>query len=299
MADTVEIGAPDGRTLCVEVGGVPGGPAIFIHQGMPNSRLLFEPWIEDAERRGAMVISYDRPGYGGSTPNPGCRVADGAADTAAVADGLELDRFVVWGISGGGPHALACAALLPDRVAAVATLGSPAPFDAEGLDYFAGMGQENVDDIHLALSDPPAARRKADHDREEMLSLSAHDLAQGMQTLVSATDAAVIAGPFGEALHRSLHSGLAPGTGGLWDDEQSIIAPWGFAVSQIQVPVKVWHGAQDQFVPFAHGQWLADHIPGAESCLRQEDGHLTVAAERIAEVHDWLLARLPGGSSPA
>lgn len=292
IPETVDVPTPDGRTLCTEVAGRRGGPAIIVHQGMPNSRLLFEPWIEDAERRGAMIISYDRPGYGGSTPNPGYRVADGAADTRAVADALGLERFVVWGISGGGPHALACAALLPDRVAAAATLGSSAPFNAEGLDFFAGMGQDNVEDIKLQLADPSAARRKTEQDRQEMLALGPEEIAEHAKSLISSADVAAMAGPFGGHLYREIQSGMAPGSEGWWEDGESDLAPWGFALTQIRVPVKVWHGGQDQFVPFSHGQWLAARIPGAESCLREEDGHLTVAAGRIGEVHEWLLARL-------
>ncbi len=292
MTETLTFTTPDGRTLCAEVAGQRGGPAILIHQGMPNSRLLFEPWIEDAERRGVLLICYERPGYGDSTPHPGYRVADGATDTATVADALGLERFVVWGLSGGGPHVLACAALLPDRVAAAATIGSPAPFDAPGLDYFAGMGQENADDIKLELSDPVAARRKAEADREEMLAMSDEDPGLGSETLVSNADGAVLAGPLGRHLHRCIQSGLATGIDGWWADGRATITPWGFDVAQIRVPFKVWHGAQDQFVPFRHGKWLAERIPGAESCLREQDGHLNVVAERIDEVHDWLLARL-------
>jgi len=287
--NTVAVSTPDGRRLAVETAGRAGGPAILVHSGTPNCRHLYAPWVRDAQERGAWLISYDRPGYGESTPHPGRRVADAAADSAAVAEALGIERFATWGLSGGGPHALACAALLPDRVSAAAAIGSIAPYGAPGLDFFSGMGQENVDDIHLMLNDPEGARRKTGEDREAMLAMSLEELRRADPTLVSAADAAVLAGPFGEHFHRCVQDGLAPGAEGWIEDGEAHLAPWGFALDEIRVPVRVWHGGQDQFVPFAHGQWLAAHIPRAQSSFSDADGHLTVVDRRIAEVHDWLL----------
>ena len=130
----------DGRQIQIIEAGQPDGIPILVHNGTPGSRLLNPPWIEDAETRGIRLISYDRPGYGGSTPQPGRTVASAAADVAAIAKALGLSRLGVWGISGGGPHALACAALLPDLVWAAAALASPAPYQADGLDWLADMG---------------------------------------------------------------------------------------------------------------------------------------------------------------
>ena len=150
--------APGGRVLAVEEAGDPGGLAVLVHNGTPNSRHLYGPHVADATARGLRLISYDRPGYGGSSPQPGRTVADCAADVRAICDGLGITRLVSWGVSGGGPHLLATAALLPGLVVAAASLASPAPFIAEGLDWFAGMGQENVDDFKLAASDPIPVR---------------------------------------------------------------------------------------------------------------------------------------------
>ncbi len=141
---------PDGRTLRLYQAGAGDGPVVLVHHGTPMSGLLFDPHVRDAEERGIRLIGYDRPGYGGSTPAPGRSVADVADDVRAIADAVEVERLAVWGISGGGPHALACAALASDRVAAVASLASVAPIDAEGLDWFAGMGQTNLDEFDLA-----------------------------------------------------------------------------------------------------------------------------------------------------
>src|SRR5690348_5574117 len=138
---------PDGRTLRVHEAGAAEGPVVLVHQGTPMSGRLYEPHMRDAEKRGIRLLAYDRPGYGGSSPAPDRSVADAAADSAALADALGIERFAVWGISGGGPHALACAAQLPDRVVATASLASVAPIDAEGLDWLAGMGEMNLEEF--------------------------------------------------------------------------------------------------------------------------------------------------------
>ena len=174
---------PDGRVLAVEEAGDPNGRPVLVHGGTPNSRHLYPPVTIDAAVRGLRLISYDRPGYGGSAPQPGRTVADCAADVRAICAELGIGRLAMWGISGGGPHVLACAALLPGLVTAVASLASLAPLDAEGLDYFAGMGQDNVADIQLFLRDREAARAKAESDREAILATSSADMAADLATV--------------------------------------------------------------------------------------------------------------------
>jgi pimeloyl-ACP methyl ester carboxylesterase len=183
-------------------------------------------------------------------------------------------------------------ARLPDLVSAAASLASLAPYEAEGLDYFAGMGQENADDTRLLLTDPEAARDKTDKDREEFLAASASDLAQAFGSLVTPVDAAVLHGGMASWLAYAIHDGLAPGGQGWWDDSRAHLDPWGFELADITVPVLLLHGRQDNFVPFGHGQWLATHIPGVEARLLDNDGHLTLAEHRIGEVHAWLSKRL-------
>jgi pimeloyl-ACP methyl ester carboxylesterase len=283
---------PDGRTLAIEEAGDPNGRPVLVHMGTPNSRHLYQPSGIDAAVRGLRLISYDRPGYGGSTPQPGRSVADCAADVRAICAELGIGRLAMWGISGGGPHVLACAALLPDLVTAVASLASLAPLDAEGLDFFAGMGQDNADDIRLFLRDPRAARAKLEADREAILATSAAELADALQTLLTPTDAAALNGPLADYLIYCDHEGLAPGVGGWWDDGVAEASPWGFELSAISVPVLLMHGRQDMFVPFGHGQWLAAHIPGVEARLFDHDGHLTLLTNRIPEVHAWLADHL-------
>ena len=283
---------PDGRTLAIEEAGDPGGRPVLVHNGTPNSRHLYGPAAADAAVRGLRLIGYDRPGYGGSTPQPGRTVADCAADVRAICAELGIGRLAMWGISGGGPHLLACAALLPDLVTAAASLASLAPADAEGLNWFDGMGQENADDFRLLASDPEAARAKLESDREADLAASAADLAKLLESLLTPTDAAVLTGEYAEYLTYTGHEGLAPGSQGWWDDGVAIAGPWGFELSAIRVPVLLMHGRQDQFVPFGHGRWLAARVPGVDARLLEDDGHLTLLADRIGEVHAWLADRI-------
>ena len=292
MERTVQ--TPDGRTLAVQENGDLDGIPVIVHMGTPNSRHLYGPNSADAAGRGLRLISYDRPGYGGSTPCPGRTHADCASDVRAICAALGIDRVATWGISGGGPHVLACAALLPDLVVAAASLASPAPSGADGLDWFAGMGQDNVDDFKLLQADQVAARAKLEKEREVFMAMPASDLAAGMQSLLTPTDAAVLTGELAEYLAFTMRDGLAPGSEGWWEDSLAEDGPWGFDLAQISVPVLVVHGKQDMFVPFSHGEWLAAHVPGAEHWFLGDDGHLTLMTRRVGEVHAWLADRMKG-----
>ena len=285
------IRTPDGRTLAVEIDGDPAGLPVLVHAGTPNSRHLYGPNVRDAGDRGLRLIGYDRPGYGGSTPHPGRTVADCAADVRAICAALDIGRLAMWGISGGGPHVLACAALLPDLVVAAASLASEAPYGAEGLDWFDGMGQLNVDDIRLFFADEAAARAQLDKEREQTLAASPDEMTAGLESLLSPADKAVLHGGLAEFLAYSFQAGLKPGGEGWWEDN-CMLRPWGFELAGIAVPVLLMHGRQDNFVPFGHGQWLAGHIPGVEARLLDHDGHLTLIEHRIPEVHAWLAGYL-------
>jgi pimeloyl-ACP methyl ester carboxylesterase len=282
----------DGRTLQVVEGGAPDGAAVLVHNGTPNSRLLFGPWVALAERQGIRLISYDRPGYGGSTRQAGHSVADCAEDVRAIAAALGIDRLGVWGISGGGPRALACAALLPDLVPAVASLASIAPWGAPGLDFFDGMGEMNVEEVTLLVTDPVAARARCEQERLETMALGADQLVEYLKTLLSPVDAALVTGELADYLVETGLDGLAPGADGWWDDSVALAGPWGFELSSIRIPVLLRQGRQDRFVPFGHGQWLAGQIPGVQAELTDDDGHLTLTEQHLEQVHDWLLERI-------
>ena len=238
QAQTRVVRTEDGRELCVEVAGRASERTILIHWGTPNSRHLFDPWVDDAAARGIRLICYDRPGYGGSTPQPGRSVADGAADVREVAADLGIERLAMWGFSGGGPYTLACAALLPGLVAAAAVVGSTAPWGAPGLDYFSGMGDANVEDMQLYLSDPEASRKKIRQDSEETISVTPAQLAESMKTLLSDVDAAVLTGEFARYMVRCIQDGLAPGEQGWWDDGVQTFRRGGSSSSRSACPCR-------------------------------------------------------------
>jgi pimeloyl-ACP methyl ester carboxylesterase len=267
---------------------------VLVQGGTPGSRLLYGPHARDAAERGLRLIGYDRPGYGGSSPRPGRTVADCVDDVRAICADLGLDRVAMWGGSGGGPHVLACAALLPDLVVAAASLASLAPFDADGLDYFDGMAPENVEDIVLYLSDEATARAKTERDRAEILGeapADADDSADAFGPVLPPVDVTAMEGGLGDFFAAAMRDGLAPGSEGWWEDN-CVLRPWGFSLSDITIPVLLLHGRQDIFVPFGHGQWLAAHIPGVKPLLLEDDGHLSLLQNRVPEVHRWLSRRL-------
>jgi pimeloyl-ACP methyl ester carboxylesterase len=282
---------PDGRTLTVREGGDPAGVPVLVISGTPGSSTLFGANRRDAEERGIRLLSYDRPGYGGSTRHKGRTAADCAPDIEAVCDELGLERICVWGISGGGPHALAAAALLPERVAAAASLASVAPYGADGLDWLAGMGELNVEEFGVIFEGEEAQRASMEKQREGLLSARPEELVEQWQTLLGPADREVATGEFAAELLDHMRAGIEAGGDGWLDDDLVFVKPWGFDVAAIRVPVLVWHGEQDKFVPFEHGVWLSEHIAGVDARLTAEDGHLTLGERRIPEVHAWLLER--------
>lgn len=281
----------DGRTMTVREGGDPDGVPVLVHNGTPSSSLLYEPHLRDAEDKGIRLFSYDRPGYGDSTRVKGRSVADCAEDVASVCDALGVERFCVWGISGGGPHALATAALLPDRVAAAAALAPVAPYGAEGLDFYEGMGEQNIEEFGAIFEGEEAHLAVLERDREELLGATPEQLVEVLKTLLGPADVEVLTGRTAVFLLESARAGVERSLDGWVDDDVAFAQPWGFDLASIRVPVLHWQGEQDKFVPFGHGVWLSEHVPGVESHLSPEDGHITLFERRLPQVHAWLLER--------
>jgi pimeloyl-ACP methyl ester carboxylesterase len=286
-----EVRAPDGRALTVIEDGDPDGAPVLHHHGTPGSGLLYPKWSADAAEHEIRLIGYDRAGYGGSDRNPGRAVADVAADVAAISDALEIDRFATWGASGGGPHALACAALLGDRVVAAATIAGAAPSDAADLDFMAGMGEDNVEEFEAAFAGEDSLRPLLEAMAAGMLGATAEQLVDELRTLLSPPDVAVVTGDLADFLLASIRAGVGDGVDGWIDDDLAFVKPWGFDPAAISVPLQVWQGVQDLMVPAAHGEWLASHLPGVDARISPEDGHLTLTELHLGEVHSWLAAR--------
>jgi pimeloyl-ACP methyl ester carboxylesterase len=279
----------DDRLLRLYEAGDPDGQLVIVHHGTPGCGLLWDTWAQDAVQRGIRLVSYSRPGYDGSDRLRGRDVAAVASDAAAIADFYGAQRFRTWGASGGGPHALACAALLPDRVAAAATIASVAPYGADGLDWYAGMGQENIDEFGAALAGEQEVAGFTAAVRPHILDAGPEGLTGAISTLIPPVDAAVLTGEFGAAMYESIARGIRTGVDGWVDDDLAFTRPWGFDLASIRVPMLLLQGAQDRMVPFAHGQWLATQIPDVAAQLSDSDGHLTLL-DRVGDVHAWLLA---------
>jgi pimeloyl-ACP methyl ester carboxylesterase len=239
------------------------------------------------------LVCYSRPGYCDSSRQPGRDVAAGAADVAAVVDRLGADRFYVAGASGGGPHALACAALLPDRVLACATVAGAAPFDAEGLDFLDGMGTENHEEFGAAVAGADELRDYLERQLPALVELTGEQAAAALGDLVSPIDAATLTGEYADYLAASMRGAVAEGVWGWLDDDLAFVKPWGFGLSDVDVPAFIWQGGQDRMVPFSHGEWLAAHVPGARARLLPEHGHLSIATTMFGEIADELLASAP------
>lgn len=279
-----------GRSLQVRAGGPRDGIPLVAHHGTPSSGLQFRPYVEAAAERGLRLVTYSRPGYARSTRAQGRSVADCTADTAAIADHFDAERFFTTGQSGGGPHALACAALLPDRVIACAATASVAPFDAPGLDWLAGMAPENIEETNLTLAGEDELLPYLDAMAAVFRDLPPEALAGGLGDLISDVDAATLGDAFGVHAKAMLTESVSTGLWGWADDDAALFKPWGFDLSTIRVPTAVWHGGQDHAVPFAHGEWLSTHVPGAKSRLFPEEGHLSLIVGRFPAILDDLLA---------
>lgn len=280
----------DGRTLDLRTWGAPGAPALVYLHGTPGSALVPPATLAAAADRGLRVVSWSRPGYSTSTRLPHRTVADVAGDAREVLDSLGIATAVALGYSGGGPHALACAALLPDRVSAVASLAGVAPrVESDGsLDWFAGQGEDNVVEHGAAIEGEAALRARLDPVLPEYRDITAEQIVPVMDSLLPDVDRHYLGGGLGGWLATSFREATSHGNDGWVDDDLAFVRPWGFDLASISVPVSVWQGSADLMVPFAHGQWLAGAVPGARPHLLDGEGHLSVVVGRVGPLLDDL-----------
>lgn len=313
------------RKVAWDSWGSPTGMPVFLLHGTPGSHSGPRPRSSVLYRLGVRLVSYDRPGYGGSDPHPGRTVADAVADIEAIADKLQLGKFGVLGRSGGGPHALACAALLGDRVERVACLVGLAPSDAEGLDWYSGMTTSNAWEFKKAEEESgdghPGARESKNGHRQFQNGNSAdlgrqNGSATDIRTYLAEQAQRIRKDP--EELLRTLTDELAradgrvvndlairrlltdtyqeavrKGADGWIDDIVALRRPWRFDLATIKVPVLLWHGANDVFSPVAHTDWLAKQIPGAMTAVQPDAAHFS-ALEIMPSVLAWI--KNPGSS---
>ncbi len=285
--------ASDGRQLAYEIGGdLRGYPVIGLH-GTPGCR--FSRWPDDRvyEDAGVFYVTTDRAGYGQADRHPGRSVADEAADVLAVADALGLEQFGVVGGSGGGPHALACAALLSSRVERAASLSGLAPYENGGLsrsDWTAGMSDQAEQDVAWSEAGEEVLTVEYERQQHEMVQQLASDPSGTFADGLGEVDLEFLQRPeAAQAFARIVPEQAARGIGGWVDDSLAFVKPWGFDPRRITVPVLVAYGLLDESVPVPHGTWLSDNISTATTVIDREGGHLP--REPVAEIHDnmaWL-----------
>lgn len=275
------ITCPDGRLLDIQVTGPDEAVPLLFHHGTPGSLTQFRLMQRAAAQRSLRLVTYSRAGYGESTRLPGRSVVDVAGDMAAVLDHLGAGRCLVAGWSGGGPHALATAARLPDRVAGALCIAGVAPFAADGLDFLAGMGEQNLVEFGLALDGEEALRPSLEAEANGLRAATPQIIIDGLSTLLPEVDRRVLTDEYGEDLAANFQEALRRGVDGWVDDDLAFTRPWGFDLTELRVPTFVWQGSEDLMVPFGHGQWLASRVPGVTAHLQEGQGHLSVAVVSI------------------
>jgi pimeloyl-ACP methyl ester carboxylesterase len=280
---------PDGRDIGVLTAGPDDGFPLVVHEGTPFGLVLNAKLAGAAAERGLRVVLTARPGYEDSTPRPGRSVADVAGDVAVVLDALGARTFVSIGFSGGGPHSLACAALLTGRCLAAASVAGVGPWGVDGLDFLAGMGPENVEEFSLALRGEQPLTAFLEKTAATIGEVTGEQVAASLGGLISAADAAALTGDFADDLAAALRAAVRNGIAGWRDDDLAFAKDWGFSLDALDGRAAIWQGDQDNMVPFAHGQWLAARIPGVRAHLEPGAGHLTMTVTAIDRILDDLL----------
>jgi pimeloyl-ACP methyl ester carboxylesterase len=278
----------DGRVLDVLTAGPVDGMPLVFHIGTPAGAALYPPLTDAAHSRGLRVVHYSRPGYGLSTSRPGRSVADAAGDVAAVLEAIGADHFVTVGFSGGGPHGLACGALLPDRCRAAVSVSGLAPFGVDDLDWFSGMDQDSREGYTIAMVGGAAHTQRLEEQVPGLQSM----LTQPLDATALGDEAADVVA-FRQFLAASFRRAVHTSVQGWQDDELAFVRPWGFDPAAIRCPVAIWHGDQDQAVPPGHGHWLAARIPHARPHFDPERGHGAMLRVHLREIVDEL-AELAG-----
>jgi len=256
-----------------------GDALLVYHHGTPAAGPIGQSVVQAARASGLVVAELVRPGYGESTRQPGRTVADVVPLVEALVDHLGFERFVTMGWSGGGPHAIATAALLPERCAAAMCLASVGPFGEPDLDFLAGMGEDNIAEFGASLAGPEQLQDFLEEAAGGLRDVSAEQVVSAMLSLLPPVDQEYLTGEEAEEMAAELRWSLAHGIWGWFDDDIAFTLPWGFDLADVSRPVQVWQGTDDLMVPYAHGEWLASHVPTAQPHLVAGQGHISLAAQ--------------------
>ncbi len=283
MYDERVIVGPSGRQLQVGTIGPNAGRTVVFHHGTPGTASLAAMFVDVVEEFGLYLVSVSRPGYGASTRNEGRVVASVVADVDAALDELGRDRYVSVGWSGGGPHAIACAALDP-RCTAAWSLAGVAPMDVD-FDWTEGMGPENLEEFALARAGGPAY--------EAFMAQAASAFGAATPATVVSLFGGLLADVDQRALEpeatrallaASMREAFRMGWRGFYDDDRAMFEPWGFDLGAIRVPVAIWYAGEDLMVPASHGRWLAEHVATASPTFYPADGHVSLVTEHVREL---------------
>jgi pimeloyl-ACP methyl ester carboxylesterase len=281
----------DGRRLDVRVSGPEGATPLIWHHGTPGSRVTSRTLERSAHAHGLRLVTTSRPGYGESSRHDGRRVVDVVADTAEVLAWLGVEHCVTAGASGGGPHALACAARLRG-VAGCLVVAGVAPHDAADLNWLDAMGQDNLEEFAAAVAGEGTLRRYLGALEDEFRHVTADGIIEAMSSVLPDVDRAVLSGDYAQDVASGFHEALATGIDGWLDDDLAFVRPWGFDLAEVLTPTMVWQGDRDLMVPFAHGRWLAAALPHALTHLVEGEGHLSIAYGAMDAMLDELVAVL-------
>jgi len=280
---------PDGRRLDLFVEGAASGTPLLFHHGSPSSGLPDPAFVAALTERDLRYVSWSRPGYGESSRRAGRSVADVVGDAAAVLDHIGADRAYTLGWSGGGPHAMATAAGLPDRILGATTIGGVAPYPAEGIDWFEGMGPENIEEFGASLEGPEALIAFKERAWPVWRVVTGEEVAEALGGLIDDVDRGALTGELAEAVAAGTREGLRNNYWGWFDDDMAFNRDWGFDIGSIRVPVHIWQGAHDRMVPFVHGEWLAAHVSSACPHLLADHGHLSLVVDTMGPILDEML----------
>ena len=283
-----QVQLPDGRLLDIRVSGPADGLPLVFHHGTPGAATPIHALERAVHARGLRLVTTSRPGYGQSTRQPGRSVVDVVADIEVVLAALGAERCLTMGWSGGGPHTLACGARL-SAAAAVLVVAGVAPYEADGLDWMAGMGEDNVIEFSAAVEGEDELRPYLLQQGELLRNIRAADIVSSMQSLLPDVDRAALTGEFGEDTAAGFREAMRTGIDGWLDDDLAFVKPWGFSLAEISLPTMIWQGSADLMVPFAHGQWLASRVPKASAHLEAGEGHLSVGLGRLDDMLDELV----------
>ena len=293
MGSFEQVQLRDGRRLDWRVSGPADGLPLVFHHGTPGAATPIRALERAVHARGLRLVTTSRPGYGHSARQPGRSVVDVVADTDAVLAALGAERCLTMGWSGGGPHALACGARL-GAAAAVLVVAGVAPYEADGLDWMAGMGEDNVVEFSAAVQGEDQLRPHLLGQGELLRDIRAAEVVASMQSLLPDVDRAALTGEFGEDVAAGFREALRTGIDGWLDDDLAFAKPWGFSLAEISVPTMIWQGSADLMVPAAHGQWLASRLPAASAHLEEGEGHLSVGLGKLDAMLDELVKAANG-----